>query len=103
MLRLRLAPLEVDTAESARLALERMASTDYDLVSTDLKMPDMDGEAFIRESRTRQRGGAIQERGVMALRGAVWPQGSDSDRADESLLQWSPERMALVNQKTGAT
>lgn len=93
MVRLRLAPFEVDTAESARLALERMASTDYDL-----KMPDMDGEAFIREARTRP-----QEREVLALRGAAWPRGSDSDREDESLLQWSPERMALVNQKTGAT
>jgi CheY-like chemotaxis protein len=36
----------VDTARNGREALERIARRDYDLVITDIKMPDMDGRAL---------------------------------------------------------
>ncbi|UCH74824.1 MAG: PAS domain S-box protein [Rhodospirillales bacterium] len=40
--------LHVDVAESGRAALERIAGSDYDLILTDLRMPDMDGPGLYR-------------------------------------------------------
>jgi excisionase family DNA binding protein len=41
----------VETAEDGPTALERMQSTAYDLLITDLKMPGMDGLSVVREVR----------------------------------------------------
>jgi two-component system, sensor histidine kinase len=43
MLHLRLPDVRVDTADSGRAAIERMAARDYDAIVTDIKMPGMDG------------------------------------------------------------
>ena len=49
LLRLRIDGLEIDTADSARRALDKIAETDYDAVVTDIKMPGMDGLALLEE------------------------------------------------------
>ena len=49
LLRLRIEGLEIDTAESARRALEKIDEIDYDAVVTDIKMPGMDGLALLEE------------------------------------------------------
>jgi signal transduction histidine kinase len=48
-LHLRMEGLKVDTAESATAALEQIASTDYDAIITDIKMPGMDGLELLRK------------------------------------------------------
>jgi two-component system, sensor histidine kinase and response regulator len=53
-LRLRVSGITVDTADSATVALERIAARDYDAIVTDIKMPGMDGLALLAEIR-RQR------------------------------------------------
>src|SRR5438094_2097404 len=53
-LRIRMAALTVDTADSAAAALDRIAATDYDAIITDIKMPGMDGVALLSEIRTRR-------------------------------------------------
>ena len=45
---------DVDTTESGREGLRRACSRAYDLVITDLKMPDMDGMDLIRSLRGRR-------------------------------------------------
>ena len=40
---------EVDTAENGRLALQLFRSQSFDLVITDIVMPEMDGLEFIQE------------------------------------------------------
>lgn len=42
-LRIRLKAVEVDTCHSARGALDKLETVDYDVVVTDVKMPSMDG------------------------------------------------------------
>ncbi|HET7875913.1 MAG TPA: response regulator [Methylomirabilota bacterium] len=37
---------EVDTAPNGRLALERLRAADYDLIVSDMRMPELDGEGF---------------------------------------------------------
>ncbi len=44
----------VDTAESATVALNRIADTDYDAIVTDIKLPGMDGLQLLAEIRTRR-------------------------------------------------
>jgi excisionase family DNA binding protein len=44
---------DVDAAPDGPTALERMDTTDYDLLITDLKMPGMDGLSVIREARRK--------------------------------------------------
>ncbi len=46
----------VSLAHDGRQALERLARNDYDLVFSDLKMPDMDGPALYREIAARHPG-----------------------------------------------
>src|SRR5438128_12326608 len=52
-LRLRMAGVTVDTADSGAAALDRVAARDYDAIVTDIKMPGMDGLALLAEIRTR--------------------------------------------------
>jgi CheY-like chemotaxis protein len=37
---------EVDTAPNGRLALEQLRAAPYDLIVSDMRMPDLDGEGF---------------------------------------------------------
>ena len=46
----------VDTVGSGRDALERMAAQRYDVILTDLRMPDLDGRALYREIERRWPG-----------------------------------------------
>jgi excisionase family DNA binding protein len=48
---LALADYDVDVAQDGRSALERLRTTNYDLLITDLKMPGVDGLSVIREAR----------------------------------------------------
>lgn len=50
---LSMADYDVDTAPDGPSALDRLNSTEYDLLITDLKMPGMDGLSVIREVRRR--------------------------------------------------
>ena len=45
---------EVDTAENSREALEKTGARQYDLVLSDLRMPELDGVALYRELGRRQ-------------------------------------------------
>jgi excisionase family DNA binding protein len=51
---LALAEYEVDSAPDGRAALERIRLRPYDLLMTDLKMPQLDGLSLIREVRRLQ-------------------------------------------------
>jgi len=53
-LQLRMAGVTVETADSAAVALDRIAARDYDAIVTDIKMPGMDGLALLAEIRRRQ-------------------------------------------------
>src|SRR5438874_6955228 len=53
-LRLRMAGLTVDTADSGAAALDRITAQDYDAIVTDIKMPGMDGLELLAEIRTQQ-------------------------------------------------
>ena len=46
----------VSTAASAREALEALDTDPYDLLITDLRMPEMDGLELLREARRRRNG-----------------------------------------------
>ena len=50
---------EVDTTESGRQGLDRALGRHFDLVITDLKMPDLDGMALVRELRSKRPDTAI--------------------------------------------
>ncbi|MDI6800929.1 MAG: NAD(P)H-dependent oxidoreductase subunit E [Thermodesulfovibrionales bacterium] len=44
---------KVDTATSAREGLDLLGKNNYDLIITDIKMPEMDGIEFMRQVRTK--------------------------------------------------
>src|SRR5204862_82815 len=79
-LRLRMAAVTVDTADSAAAALDRIAARDYDAIVTDIKMPGMDGLALLAEIRGRRpdtptlmiTGHGEYELAVRALRGGAY-------------------------------
>jgi two-component system sensor histidine kinase/response regulator len=51
---LRMGAIEIDTCDSAAMAVERIEAGDYDAIVTDIKMPGMDGLALlsvIKETR----------------------------------------------------
>ena len=78
-LELRAQQVAVDTADSARAALERLSTTDYDAIVADIKMPGMDGLellAHIRELRPDTptlliTGHGEHDLAVQALRGGA--------------------------------
>jgi CheY-like chemotaxis protein len=45
---------EVDTARNGREALEKTAARSYDLILSDLRMPEVDGVALYRELERRE-------------------------------------------------
>src|SRR2546422_951897 len=53
-LRLRMAGVTVDTADSGAAALDRIAAREYDAIVIDIKMPGMDGLALLSEIRARR-------------------------------------------------
>jgi signal transduction histidine kinase len=79
-LRLRMPGVTVDTCDSATAALFRIASTDYDAVVSDIKMPGMDGLALLAEIRALRpdtptlliTGHGEHDLAVQALRGGAY-------------------------------
>src|SRR5438876_11024733 len=79
-LRLRMGGVTVETADSAAVALERIAAGDYDAIVTDIKMPGMDGLALLTEIRKHRpdtptliiTGHGEDELMVRALRGGAY-------------------------------
>src|SRR3990170_4240738 len=53
-LRIRMAGLTVDTADSGAAALDQITARDYDAIVTDIKMPGMDGLELLAEIRTHR-------------------------------------------------
>src|SRR5438874_1059117 len=53
-LRLRMAGLTVDTADSGAAALDRVTAEDYDAIVTDIMMPGMDGFELLAEIQTHR-------------------------------------------------
>jgi signal transduction histidine kinase len=80
MVRARMAGVIVETAGSARNALARIERTDYDVIVSDIKMPDIDGLALLK--RIRQllpatptlliTGHGEHDLAVLALRGGAF-------------------------------
>jgi PAS domain S-box-containing protein len=79
-LRLRMDGIEIDTAETAFDAIERIRETDYDAIVSDIKMPGMDGLALLKEiHELRPRtptlmitGHGERDLAVQALRGGAY-------------------------------
>ena len=79
MLALRMRGLAVETSDSAAAALKRIASTDYDAIVADIKMPSMDGLQLLGRIRELQpdtptlliTGHGEHELAVQALRGGA--------------------------------
>ncbi|WP_447983385.1 response regulator [Nitrospira sp. Nam74] len=78
--RTRMRDVLVETTDTARDALKRIAETDYDAIITDLKMPGMDGLALLNEIRSLRpytptlliTGHGEHDLAVQALRGGAY-------------------------------
>jgi two-component system, NarL family, sensor kinase len=78
--RTRMHGIVVETTDTARDALKRIAETDYDAIITDLKMPGMDGLALLNEIRSLRpltptlliTGHGEHDLAVQALRGGAY-------------------------------
>lgn len=78
--RTRMHDVLVETTDTARDALRRIAQTDYDAIITDLKMPGMDGLALLNEIRSLRpltptlliTGHGEHDLAVQALRGGAY-------------------------------
>jgi two-component system phosphate regulon sensor histidine kinase PhoR len=79
-LRLRMDNIQIDTAESAFEALERIREVDYDAVVTDIKMPGKDGLELLTEAKELSPGTPVllvtghgeHDLAVRALRGGAY-------------------------------
>src|SRR6185312_13788092 len=79
-LQLRLNGVQIDTSETALDALERIRTTDYDAIVSDIKMPGMDGLALLHEIRELRpatptlmiTGHGEHDLAVQALRGGAY-------------------------------
>jgi PAS domain S-box-containing protein len=79
-LRLRMENIQIDTAESAFEALERIREVDYDAVVTDIKMPGKDGLELLTEAKELSPGTPVllitghgeHDLAVRALRGGAY-------------------------------
>lgn len=79
-LALRLDKVQIDTADAAPLALQRIRETDYDAIVSDVKMPGMDGLALLAEIREIRpttptlliTGHGEHDLAVQALRGGAY-------------------------------
>ena len=79
-LQLRMAPVAIHTSDSAVAALDLMATTDYDAIVSDIKMPGMDGLALLDAIQERQphtptlliTGHGEHDLAVQALRGGAY-------------------------------
>jgi len=52
MFRLWMPGLMVDQCGSARMAIDRIETTDYDAVISDIRLPDMDGLALLEQIKS---------------------------------------------------
>jgi len=93
---------ELTTAEDGRRALELMADPErrFDLILLDLRMPDMDGVAFLRELRRNAR-----FRGLPVILTTVEPDTSELLREARELgvaavvkKPWKPQQLRQVVQ-----
>ncbi len=82
---LRKAGYEVDAVESAQHALEMLGNQEYDLVISDIMMPEMDGFELIKEIRQRHKS-KIPVLWVTAMEGAL-KKGSDSGVKASAILK----------------
>jgi signal transduction histidine kinase len=79
-LRLRIDGIETDTADSAIVALQKVRSTEYDAIISDIKMPGMDGLALLEQIRVIRpdtpvlliTGHGEHDLAVQALRGGAY-------------------------------
>src|SRR5690348_16087309 len=79
-LHIRMSDVAVETCDSAPVALERIAATDYDAIVSDIKMPGMDGLALLERIRALRpetptlliTGHGEQDLTIQALRGAAY-------------------------------
>src|SRR5919205_4221804 len=79
-LQLRMAPVAIHTSDSAVAALDLMATTDYDAIISDIKMPGMDGLALLEAIQELQphtptlliTGHGEHDLAVQALRGGAY-------------------------------
>src|SRR5437879_11077277 len=79
-LRLRMAGVTVDTADSGAAALDRIAALEYEAIVIHVKMPGMDGLALLAEIRARRPGRPVRmitghgehALAIQALRGGAY-------------------------------
>src|SRR5439155_1244783 len=79
-IRLRMAGVTVDTADSGMAALDRIAAREHDAIVIDVKMPGMDGLTLLAEIRARRpdtpivmiTGHGEHQLAIQALRGGAY-------------------------------